>query len=103
MTEIQFILKEGMYIIRIEFDMPEGLEEKIKVVVLTATKRAIEETSQKLFTKDWMSLKEGAAYAGVSYNSFIKFRELGLKVAEIDGIKRVSKKEIDRFLEKNSI
>lgn len=52
--------------------------------------------------KDWMSLKEAANYAGVSYNTFIKFRTLGLKVCEIDGIKRVSKKEIDRFLEGHS-
>lgn len=52
--------------------------------------------------KNWMSLKEAAIYAGVSYNTFIKFRTLGLKVCEIDGIKRVSKKEIDRFLEEYS-
>lgn len=52
--------------------------------------------------KVWLSLKEGASYAGVSYNTFIKFRTMGLKVTEIDGVKRVSKKEIDRFLEQHS-
>lgn len=51
---------------------------------------------------DWLSLSNAAKYIGVSYNTFIKFRTLGLKVCEIDGIKRVSKKEIDRFLEEYS-
>ncbi|WP_253896116.1 helix-turn-helix domain-containing protein [Solibacillus sp. R5-41] len=54
------------------------------------------------FPKEWFSLKEAANYAGVSYNTFKKFRLLGLKVCEIEGIKRVAKKEIDRFLEEYS-
>lgn len=54
------------------------------------------------FPKEWFSLKEAAKYAGVSYNTFIKFRLCGLKVCEIEGIKRVSRREIDRFLEEHS-
>lgn len=57
---------------------------------------------QHLQTKEWLSLKEGAAYAGVSYGTFIKFRKMGLKIAEVEGIKRVSRKEIDTFLENHS-
>lgn len=87
---------------RIELDMPTGLEEKLKAVVLTATKEALKRSHEQLIAKEWMSLREGAAYAGVSYNSFMKFRVMGLQVCEIDGIKRVSKKEIDSFLHKNS-
>lgn len=44
-----------------------------------------------------MTLKDGVAYAGVSYNSFMKFRIYGLKICEVEGVKRVSKTEIDRF------
>lgn len=51
---------------------------------------------------EWLSVKDAAKYASVSYNTFIKFRTMGLKVCEIDGIKRVSKKEINRFLEEYS-
>ncbi|WP_034774035.1 hypothetical protein [Exiguobacterium antarcticum] len=58
--------------------------------------------SNKSLHKEWLTLSESAAYAGVSYNTFIKFRLMGLKVCEIDGIKRVSKKEINSFLERNS-
>ena len=53
--------------------------------------------------KEWMSLKEGASYAGVSQNTFVKFREMGLKVTEIDGIKRVSRSAIDSFFYEYSI
>ena len=52
--------------------------------------------------QEWLSLTEATKYVGVSYNTFIKFRHMGLKVCEIEGIKRVSRKEIDRFLENNS-
>lgn len=86
----------------LHLEMPNGLEEQLKRVVIEATRLAIEEQQKKLASKEWMSIKEGAAYAGVSYNSFMKFREMGLKVCEIDGIKRVSKKEINLFLEENS-
>lgn len=55
-----------------------------------------------IHNKKWLTISEAAKYAGVSYNTFIKFRQKGLKVCEIDGIKRVSRKEIDRFLEEHS-
>lgn len=87
---------------KIELDMPLGLEEQLKQLVLTTTKEAIELSQKQLTTKEWMNLREGASYAGVSYNSFMRFRTMGLKVCEIDGIKRVSKREIDEFLYKNS-
>ena len=51
--------------------------------------------------KEWLSLKEAASYAGVSYNTFIKFRTMGLRVSEIEGVKRVSKTEVNRFMEEN--
>lgn len=54
------------------------------------------------FSNEWMSLKEGAAYAKVSHNTFAKFRLMGLKVSEVNGIKRVSRKAIDEFLENHS-
>lgn len=58
--------------------------------------------SNTTIQKEWMTIKEGAAYAGVCYNTFVKFRVMGLKISEIDGTKRVSRKEIDTFLENHS-
>ena len=68
------------------------LEELKKIII----------TSQTIHSKEWLSLKEAAIYAGVLYNTFIKFRETGLRVAEVEGVKRVSRKEIDTFLENHS-
>lgn len=87
---------------KIELEMPVGLEEQLRSVVLSTVKDAINTFAGQSTTKEWMSIKEGADYAGVSFNSFKKFREMGLKVCEIDGIKRVSKAEIDNFLERYS-
>lgn len=53
----------------------------------------------QIHPNEWLKLKDAATYAGVSYNTLMKFREHGLKVAEIEGVKRVSRKEIDSFLE----
>lgn len=70
-----------------------------KETIIAAIKEAL---SSKFVSKEWMSIAEAAKYAGVSYNTFMKFREMGLKVCQIEGIKRVSRKEIDSFLEKHS-
>ncbi|RXH52229.1 DNA-binding protein [Kurthia gibsonii] len=70
----------------------EFLEEIKKMIV----------ASQTNYSKEWLSLKEAATYAGVSYNTFIKFREMGLRVAEVEGVKRVSRKAIDTFFENHS-
>lgn len=56
----------------------------------------------KLATKQWFSLKEAAEYIGVSTNTLAKYREMGLKVFVVEGVSRVSREEIDRFLETHS-
>ena len=68
----------------------------------TEVKEMLEEVLKEILKKapfrEWMSLKEGADYANVCYNTFIKFRDCGLKISEINGVKRVSKTDIDNFL-----
>ncbi|WP_313150475.1 helix-turn-helix domain-containing protein [Lysinibacillus capsici] len=71
-------------------------------LITDAINKAFLSPKQLMGINEWMSLKEGAKYAGVSYNTLMKFRLMGLKISEIDGVKRVSKKEIDRFLEQHS-
>lgn len=87
---------------KIQAECPEGLDERVAKVVISSTEKAIQKYFEKMATKEWMSIKEACKYANVSNVTFQKFRTLGLRIAEIDGIKRVSKKEIDRFLENNS-
>ncbi|MEK3937401.1 DNA-binding protein [Sporosarcina sp. FSL W7-1349] len=74
----------------------------IEDVVMRAVQKALLAAQHQMMESGWLSLKEGAKYAGVSYNTFVKFREMGLQVCEIEGIKRVSRKEIDRFLQDHS-
>lgn len=74
----------------------------IEDIVIRAFQKALHTAQHQFMESGWLSLKDGAKYAGVSYNTFIKFREMGLKVCEIEGIKRVSRKEIDLFLQHHS-
>lgn len=77
-------------------------DHNLNELVTTATLYAVKHFQDKLIPKEWLTLAEAAKYAGVSHNTFVKFREMGLKVSQVDGIKRVSRKEIDSFLEKYS-
>lgn len=52
--------------------------------------------------EEWMNLKTAAKYLGVSENTLYKFRVRGLKILEVDNVKRVSKSDLDRFIKKNS-
>ncbi|MBY0221775.1 helix-turn-helix domain-containing protein [Sporosarcina aquimarina] len=76
--------------------------ERIEEFIENAIHRALHSSKPDLPTREWMSLADGAKYAGVSHNTFRKFRVLGLKVSQVDGVQRVSRKEIDKFLESNS-
>lgn len=82
------------------FEVSKSLENILTELIINCTNQAIK--SQHFVSKEWFSLSEASKYAGVSHNTFVKFRKSGLRVCEIDGIKRVSKKEIDRFLEEFS-
>lgn len=87
---------------KLEIGVIPSLEKQIETVVLQTTEKAIQKYHDKNAAKEWMSIKEACEYIGISFNSFAKLRKLGLRVCEIDGIKRVSKLEINRFLEEKS-
>lgn len=70
-----------------------SLQEKLTI----PTERVTEETSE------WMDLKTAAKYIGVSPNTFNNLRVRGLKVVEIDNVKRVSKTELEKFMKKHAI
>lgn len=74
----------------------------IEEIVIKAVQKALQAAHHEFIDSGWLSLKEGAKYAGVSYNTLMKYRTLGLKVCEIDGVKRISRKEIDRFFQEHS-
>ena len=77
-------------------------EANMEKLILAVVTKTISSLKKSFGDSEWMSLKEAAKYANVSYNTLMKFRVMGLKISEIDGVKRVSKKEVDRFLEEHS-
>jgi hypothetical protein len=74
----------------------------IEEIVIKAVQKALQAAHHEFIDSGWLSLKEGAKYAGVSYNTLMKYRTLGLQVCEIDSVKRISRKEIDRFFQEHS-
>lgn len=75
---------------------------EIEEIVIKAVQKALQAAQHEFVDCGWLSLKEGAKYAGVSYNTLLKYRQYGLQVCEIEGIKRISRKEIDRFFQEHS-
>lgn len=75
---------------------------KLEELIMSSGNQESHSPKHSVPISEWMTLTNGAKYADVSYNTFSKFRLMGLKVSEIEGIKRVSRKEIDKFLESYS-
>lgn len=81
------------------------LEDRLVKAIIKAVQDKIEVSSQQQpveNTSEWMNLKTAAKYLGVSETTFYKFRVSGLKILEVNNVKRVSKTELDRFIKKNS-
>lgn len=70
--------------------------EELKIEIITAITEQVSKPNKQLLT-----VREAAEYLGVSYNTFQKFRYEGLKIFEVDGIKRIYKHELDIFIEDN--
>ncbi|KQL33340.1 hypothetical protein [Psychrobacillus sp. FJAT-21963] len=84
-----------------DYEIIESLN-KIEELIMSFANQASQSPKHPVLISEWMTLANGAKYAGVSYNSFVKFQRMGLKVSQVEGIKRVSRKEIDNFLENYS-
>lgn len=80
------------------------IQSTTQTIVLNTIAELLDEiiSNKKDEPKEWMSIEEACQYLNISYNTFNKFRLMGLKVAEIDRVKRVAKSEIDRFLTEHS-
>lgn len=75
---------------------------ELNKLIATAVVDGIKKYQDSLRPKEWMTLAEAAKYANVSNNTLVKFRLMGLKVTEIGQVKRVSRDELDTFLQKHS-
>jgi hypothetical protein len=84
--------------VELKIDLAPGVSAALEAAAVKALEKAIEKRNDRELFPEWMDLKTGAKYASVAYGTFIKFREMGLPVCEIDGIRRVSKSAINKFL-----
>lgn len=90
---------------KIEFkdaDFATLFGEQTATLIIKKIEDTLENYSKQINNKEWMTFKEAQEYIGVSFNTLSKMRRQGLKVCEIDGIKRISKSEIDQFLKSHS-
>lgn len=49
----------------LQIDIPIKLEKELQTLIFATLKQAVQELQQQNQSKEWMSQKEGAAYAGV--------------------------------------
>lgn len=53
---------------------------------------------------EWLTYRQAMDYLQIkSYTTLYKFIAKGLKVTEIGNVKRIAKKNLDDFMQKNSI
>lgn len=65
---------------------------------------ALEVVAKELKQKEWMSIGEASEYVGVSRSTFTShFINRGLLVSKIQQVKRISKTDLDNFLNENKI
>lgn len=72
--------------------------------VVSEIKPALEVVAKELKQKEWLSLEESCSYIGISRSTLrTHFIERGLPVVKIQQVKRISKTDIDNFLNENKI
>lgn len=84
-------------------ELAEEFSKQFVDVAVLELKPFIQDEIKKNNLPEYMSLKECCQYLGVSRNTLKKFISLGLKVFTVDGVQKISKSEVKKFVEKNSI
>lgn len=86
-----------------EIDLSKILGEKIAKILISEMNQVVKEHVENIKQKEYLNINEACEYIGISFNTIKKFIELGLPIIMIDGIKRIKKSDIDKFLEKYKI
>lgn len=90
-------MKENMVMLPVQIS--KEFTEFYENLLFNLANEAVEKVKNGMLQKKYMNKKEAARYIGVSFNTFQKIEKLGLPIIEVDGIKLVSKQDIDEFLE----
>lgn len=87
-----------------QLELSESASDLFVQKVVFEIKPVLENVAKQLKQKEWLSLGEACEYIGVSRSTLnTHFIERGLQVSKIQQVKRISKKDIDDFLNNNKI
>lgn len=80
-------------------DLSTILGEQAGQMLIQTIEKTIKDYAEKqIIAKEYMSLTEAQKYVGVSPVTFNKWRTMGLKVIQVEGVQRVKKSDLDEFL-----
>ncbi|UUV98400.1 helix-turn-helix domain-containing protein [Vagococcus luciliae] len=86
-----------------QIELTKEFSKKFVSDAVIELKPFIQEEIKKTNLPEYMSLGECCQYIGVSRNTLKKFIDMGLKVFSVDGIQKISKQEVRKFIENHSI
>lgn len=89
----------------IQIPIPETFQDDFKEMLNMAAREAIATAKQQevSYGKEWLKQKEACEWLNISYGTLQVWRSKGLKIASVEGITLISKKEINRFLSEHQI
>lgn len=83
----------------------DELFEQLEYRLIEAIKRLLSEAyfcdGEKEHTDEWMNLEQAARFIGVDRRTINSFETRGLKISKINNVKRINKKELERFMQKH--
>ncbi|MCT4397329.1 helix-turn-helix domain-containing protein [Pediococcus ethanolidurans] len=81
----------------VKMQVPPEFEEHIKEEMLKTAVEAYKLAGKREALPEYMNMKQAGEYAGVSFNTLKKWIAMDLRVSNIAGMQRISKKAIDEF------
>lgn len=87
----------------VKVNLGEDYEQSLKKTMYEIATDAFKQVGQQASFPEWMNLTTAKDYIGVSNNTFTKYTKMGLPVTVIDGVTRVKKTEINKFMKQHSI
>lgn len=87
----------------VKLSLAGDYEQEIKKTMYEIAVDAFKQAGYQASFPEWMNLTTAKDYIGVSSNTLSKFINMGLSVTVIDGVTRIKKSEINRFMKEHSM
>lgn len=87
----------------VKMQVPPEFEEHIKREMLKTAVEAYKLAGKREALPEYLNMRQAGEYAGVSFNTLKKWIAMDLRVSNIAGMQRISKKAIDNFYKAHEI